>query len=330
MTAFTQMEPVEKSYWWGKSIEERQKWSRDFYLHYPAVKSILGHALEKLDYCERSGKPDAMLVLAGTGGGKTAMCKQIAAYAEEKYARQDPERTICPSLQLVVPDPCTPFEFAVGVLDRLGDPRPRGRRWKEETIAAAARMLNECDVRLVMLDNTQDIPARRAVRGIEQVGARLREFIDHSKALWIFFGTDDALKVINGDPQLIRRISHHSRIPYFGIEDEQSQKDFRLLLRKVDQWLPLAEQSCLRDSKLAGPIHIATEGVFDRIVKLVDRGWYEAVKADRESMTSEDLDRAFAYVYGVDGGRQSPFKEGFVIRRLREPGEPFEVLRGGA
>lgn len=329
MTALTEVEPVEKSYWRAASVAKRQEWRNHCYIFYPVVKIILGQAVEKLEYCERSSASDAMLVLAGTGSGKTAMCKQIAAYVDRRYARQDPERTICPCLQLMVPDPCTPLEFAVAILGALGDPRPRGRRWKEETISAAARMLRECEVRLVILDNTQDIPARRAVRGIEQIGARLREFIDQSRALWIFFGTDDALKVINGDPQLIRRISHRSRIPYFGIESDQSQKNFLLLLRKIDKWLPLAEPSCLCDPKLAGPIYIATEGIFDRIVKLVDRGWYEAVRCGRETMTSSDLAKAYTYVYGAEAEKHNPFGAEFVVRRLREPGEPFEILRGG-
>lgn len=320
--------PPEKSFWNRKSLQERETWSAGFYIPHPAVQAVFDHCREKLEATSRTGQHDAILVLGGSGAGKSALCEQLLQYGNTRFAREDPQRTICPCLKLDVPDPCTPLEFAVGILEGLGDFRPRGRRNKADTIKAATMLLRSCEVRLVVIDNTQDIPARRAARGIELVGARLREFIDGSNALWIFLGTDDALKVVNSDPQLVRRICYRGRIPYFGIEDAQSQKAFRILLKKVDQWLPLAEPSCLVDPRVAGLVHIATEGIFDRLVKLVHRGWIEAVVAGREVMAQGDLEKAFVYVFGPTVERINPFAEQFLVRRLREPGEPFEVLRG--
>lgn len=328
MADFSFPEPQEKSSWLGKSVREREAWSIGFYISHPAVEVIFDHCREKLEACNRTGRHDAILVLGGSGSGKSALCVQLLQYGNTRFAREDPQCTICPCLKLDVPDPCTPFEFAIAILEGLGDPRPRGRRNKAETIKAAAMLLRSCGVLLVVIDNTQDIPARRAARGIELVGARIREFIDASNALWIFLGTDDALKVVNSDPQLVRRICYRGCIPYFGIEDAQSQRVFRVLLRKVDQWLPLAEPSCLIDSKVAGLVHIATEGIFDRLVKLVHRGWIESVRNGREVMTVQDLEKAFVYLYGPAAKEINPFAEQFLVRRLREPGEPFEVLRG--
>lgn len=320
--------PPEKSFWIRKSLHEREAWSTDFYIPYPSVQIIFDHCQQKLEACSRTGQHDAILVLGGSGSGKSALCAQLLRYGNARFAREDLECTICPCLKLDVPDPCTPFEFAIAILEGLGDPRPRGRRNKAETIKAAALLLRSCEVRLIVIDNTQDIPARRAARGIELVGARLREFIDGSNALWIFLGTDDALKVVNSDPQLVRRICYRGRIPYFGIDSERNRKAFRFLLKKVDQWLPLAAPSCLLDPKVAGLVHIATEGIFDRLVKLVQRGWIEAVLEEREIMIQSDLEKAFVFLYGPTAESINPFSDQFLPRRLREPGEPFEVLRG--
>lgn len=328
MADFSFPPPPEKGSWLGRSVHEREGWTMSFYILHPTVQVVFDHCREKLDACDRTGKSDATLILGGSGSGKSALCVQLLRYGNTRFARVDPECTICPCLKLDVPDPCTPFEFAVAILEGLGDPRPRGRRNKADTIKAAASLLLRCEVRLVVIDNTQDIPARRAARGIELVGARIREFIDGSSALWVFLGTDDALKVVNSDPQLVRRICYRGRIPYFGIEDSQSQKAFRVLLKRVDQWLPLAEPSCLNDPKVAGLVHIATEGIFDRLVKLVQRGWIESVLDGREVMAVRDLEKAFVYLFGPTAEAINPFAEQFLVRRLRDPGEPFEVLRG--
>lgn len=328
MSLFSFPEPPEKSIWLGKTVAEREQGLKAFYIPYPVVQTIFDDFRNKLDDCDRTGRHDAMLILGGSGSGKTALCTQLLAYGHARFDREEPERTICPCLVLAVPDPCTPYEFAVAILEGLGDPKPRGRRGKADTIKAASGLLQSCQVRLVLIDNTQDIPARRASRGIELVGARLREFMDYSSALWVFLGTEDALKVVNSDPQLIRRICYRGRIPYFGIDDPKAQRSFRVLLKKIEQWVPLAESSCLIDPKAAGLCHIATEGVFDRLVKLVHRGWIESVLDCRESMTLADLHKAFTHLYGPEAETINPFAEGFVMRRLRGAGEPFEVLRG--
>ncbi|MBX9871226.1 MAG: TniB family NTP-binding protein [Burkholderiaceae bacterium] len=320
--------PPEKDHWSGKSIPEREDWLSTFYVSHPAIQVPFDHIRVKIDACDRTGKSDAVLILGGSGSGKTAFASLVLQYGESRFKREDPERTICPVLKLNVPDPCTPFEFAVAILEGLGDPKPRGRRNRADTFKAAELLLRTCCVRLVVIDNTQDIPARRAARGIELVGARLREFMDHSSALWLFLGTDDALKVVQSDPQLVRRICYRARIPYFGINDTKSQRAFRVLLGKIDFWLPLSEPSCLSVPGTAGLIHIATEGIFDRLVKLVDRGWIEAVLDNRESMTIQDLEKAFLFLHGPAVEASNPFRSDFVARRLRGPGEPFEILRG--
>lgn len=328
MNDFQHPLPPPKPSWHGKSALARQAWSRTFYINHPSVQILFDDCRQKLDQCSRTNRYDAMLVLGGTGSGKTTLCRQLVNYAIQEFSRNEPEKTIIPVIQFAIPDPCTPLEISIAILQALGDPAPRGRRHKAETISAAALLLRTCDVRLVLVDNTQDIPARRARRGIELVGARLREFIDSSRAVWVFLGTDDALKVVNSDPQLVKRICYRGQIPYFTIADVAGQKNFRRLLKRIDEWLPLVEASCLLDPKLAGPIHIATEGIFDRLVQLIDRGWYEAWQDGRETMTQTDLAKAFSLVYGPQASLCNPFSEGFITRRLHQPGDPFEVLRG--
>lgn len=328
MKIFQQAQPPEKSYWRGKSLEIRQTWTENFYYLYPQVSQILDDFVEKLDHCERTKKCRAMLVIGGTGSGKTTLTGQMREYAHHRYQRIDEEKTICPVIQFSIPDPCTPFEICISILKALGEEQPRARKNKADTIKAAEKLLGDCEVKLVLLDNVQDIPERRGKRGIELAGARLRNLIDSSSALWVFMGTSDARKVINSDRQLIRRVAYKRQLTYFGIKTNVEKASFKRLLIEIDKWLPLAEPSCLAVAKTSSSMWLATEGIFDRIIQLVDRAWFEAFKAMRETMEIADLENAFGYVYGDESESSNPFSKGFVIRKLKNKDEPFEFLNG--
>lgn len=321
--------PPEKSYWHGKSLQQRQRWTDKLFIEHPQIKRILKDFNQKLDFCERSGKFEAMLIVGGTGVGKTTLTSKMAEIAEARFIREDIERTIRPSIQFAIPDPCTPYELSVTILRSLGEEQPRARKNRADTISAAEKLIKDCEVKLVLLDNVQDIPERRGTRGVEMVGARLRNLIDASGALWVFLGTMDANKVINSDEQLIRRVPYRTKLDYFDIKNDDQKSIFIRLLMEIDKWLPLTSESCLHESSQIGTIYAATEGIFNKLIQLVDRAWFEAFQEAREEMQNQDLEKAFRYVNACTNDDQNPFSEKFVIRNLRGVNEPFEKLRGG-
>lgn len=314
-----------KSYWFGKSEAERQEWTKDFYIIHPQIRRVLVDAGERLDYCVRSEKPDAMLVLAETGSGKTRLTELIHKWVLKLYGRTDAEKTICPVLSLTVPDPCTPHELSCSVLQGLGA-SDYNKGTRAEILRRSKLMLKECEVRLVLLDNFHDIPAKRGARGVELVGVRLRYLIDASSAFWLFLGTKDSTAVRDNHRELIRRIPSVLRIDYFSIGSQAGRKTFAEVLKALDNWLPLVETSCIVENTLRGRMYVATAGVFDRLVRLVDRAWLMAVRGGRESIAIADLAEAFRHVHGIENDEENPFSEAFKTRELNLPGEPYHVL----
>lgn len=328
MSTVTHPTPPEKQYWLNKDFGSRQEWAVDFYINHPDAKRILGDFLLKLAHCVRANTHSAMLIVGEPGSGKTKLAARMKQIATDLYGREEEDKTICPVIQFAVPNPCTPYEISVAILTALNDPNPRGRKKVAQTMEAAELLLKECEVRLVLLDNFHDIPARRATRGIELVGARLRELIDSSVALWVFLGTKDSLRVVNSDTQLIKRVAYRAPLGYFDIASKSNGMTFATVLAKTDEWLPLAEPSCICEAGNRWRMYIATEGIFDRLVKLVDHGWFIACSAGRERMSLEDLEQAYPLVHGPQSEKNNPFHPSFVKRRLVDPGDPYETLRG--
>jgi hypothetical protein len=329
MISINYLKPPEKKTWFGLSIEDRQKWRQNLFIAHPQIQRILADFALKLEHCERAHTYQAMLIIGGTGAGKTTLTRRISDIGWQRYHRDVPEKTICPVLQFRVPDPCTPFEFSVSILKALGEERPRARKNRADTIEAAEKLLHDCEVKIILIDNFQDIPERRSKRGIELVGSRLRNLIDATSAVWVFLGTEAAKTVINSDDQLIRRVGYSTDLRYFSTNTISEKVNFRRLLVELDKWLPLTKRSCLTDPKMAMRMFLATEGIFDRIIQIVDRGWVETVESGREFMDQEDLEKAFVYVYGPDAASINPFSKDFVIQSLRQKNQPFEHLKGG-
>lgn len=328
MVTSCQSPTPDKQRWKGCDAQQRQTWLKDLFIAYPAVAEILDDFSEKLSECERTGQATGMFIVGGSGSGKTTLMNRLKIIGEQRHARNEDDRKICPVLSIEVPDPCTPIEFSYAILEALGDADPRGRKNKLATHKAAELFLTQCEVRLILIDNVQDIPARRATRGVELVSTRLRQFIDNSFAVWVFLGTKEAKLVINSDPQIVKRVGYRAHLDYFSIHTKSGIRVFSRVLEKLDAYLPLADPSCLVDPKNRSRLFLGSDGIFDRLIRLVDRGWLEAFKDHREAMTLQDLERSYRYVHGPCDPTINPFSDEFIPRQLHREDEPFEILKG--
>lgn len=314
--------PLPKEKWRDASEAQRKSWRDEMFVSHPAAKCALEDAWSKVEIARTTGKPQVMLVTGETGSGKTTLAQQMARIVRGEHQRKDDERTIVPVLDVWAPNHCTPYELCVQMLDSLGDPFPR-KRPKAEVRKVVGILMDACEVRLVLFDNFQDVPARRASRGIDQLLCILRELIDASKALWVLFGTQDARRVVRSDRQIARRAPYEAHLEYFSVGNDAKSAYYIRILRAIDAWLPLAQPTDLLELK--GLIHLATEGIFERLVGLFDIAWRIAVASEREQAQMEDFAKAFDFIHGRTEGI-NPFKPDFQKRRLIREGEPYEVL----
>lgn len=316
-------EPHKKSIWINPDEQLRESWASTMFIAYNTVERALADAWDMINRSVSSGKPYVMLVTGESGSGKTALAGELAHHVLKAYTRIDPERQIVPVVHVSAPDPCTPKELCIQILKSLGDPFPR-KREKAELTRQTSLLIRECCVRLVLFDNFQDVPVKRASRGIDQVLTRLRDLIDGSCCLWVFLGTKEARAVIRSEKQIARRTPHEVDLEYLSLRTKDTRRVFVRTVHSIDEWVPLEVATDFK--KLIRPIYLATEGIFSRIIELFDASWRNAVRAGRRSLEASDFLEAFNFVHGLRTGL-NPFESSFVERRLHDVNEPYEVLR---
>lgn len=318
--SFVWPKPRPKSEWRGVPAAQRWPWSNVMFIDHPDAKTVVEDTWTSILEVQRSRRSKAMLILGESGAGKTRLAENLIAQVCQAYGREDPEKTVVPALLIEIPEGCSPRGFCVNTLQTLGDPDANRRR--VNVTRATSRLINACEVRLIVIDNLQDIPTRRRERGIEQVGIRLRELIDQTECLWLFLGTSPATAVIDSESQLVKRTPYRKSLRYFSLSTGPSAaKRYLKLLYTMDDWLPLAETNRPLLQDMAGGLFIASEGVLDRLERLLGEASWIALSHGREQLAEQDLLRAFATVYGTDV--PNPFAKNFVTRNLKKRNEPF-------
>lgn len=320
--AFQWPQPRPKYEWQDIPADDRWPWSARVFIDHPDVKIFVDDAWSALTHVQRNKRGIAMLALGETGSGKTRLADEFVLQTAAVYGREDPERSIVPAFKLEIPDGCTPRGFCIAILEALGDPMAKKR--KTNLTRATSALLRECEVKVIIIDNLQDIPSRRGARGIEQVGVRLRELIDQTQCLWLLLGTRTASDVVDSESQLIKRVAYRKHLHYFTLGSNGKAKRFRQLLNRLDEWLPLAQRNTELLAQLAGRIFLATEGVLDRLEKLLDGACLAAISQGREYLVESDFLESSRTLYSADA--PNPFEPDFALRRLNGVDEPFEKM----
>lgn len=317
--------PPEKAHWREKTIQERKSWSLDCFIAADDTRVFINDVCERVRHIDSSSTGFGMLVLGGSGTGKTRLVKFLADALNARYGRSDPEKTVMPVIAIKIPEICTTHEVNVAILTALSAIGAQSKN-KTEVQRIAKNALIACEVRLVLIDDFQDVPLRRGERGIDRIGTHIRDLMDTSRAVWVFLGTEESNRVRNSKNQLIKRIPYLHRLTYFDIDTKPAAVRFSRLLELLDAWLPLAEPSCFALKEFRALMFIASGGVFDRLIRLLDAAIEITVLNERESITREDLAKAFSKLFGSSCASANPFEASFVPRKLNQTGEPYEVL----
>lgn len=309
-----------KEAWRDCSINERLAHMPEILVLHPQFAAAVREASRRVDRALTQKKGAALSIVAPTGAGKST----FANFVESRYPDEETsERTFRRTVVFTVPPKPSSSTMSSAVLEVMGDPL-----WNKgnalELQIRLIKLLNECGTRVVIMDNTQDIPERRKRPGVREVGNWVRTLIDKVPALFLSIGAEQGLDVFRANNQARRRSPAHMRIDYFDCRTKAGVARMRRFLSEVDLRLPLAELSSLSAFETTVRMWMATYGIQDYIMGILTEGTECAVGAKRECIQLEDLQAAFRAYFQEAAPAQNPFDPSTPIRMLDGKDEPFE------
>lgn len=276
------------------------------FIRYPRLKAL--HA--KIDFCRTYSKiaaePECMLISGAQGTGKTTL---IEWYVGNFVIRELPEKRIVPILMVSVPAPATVKNLATEMLKSIGD--PAADRGTVSSITLRLRkFLIHCEVELIILDEFQHFDDRNSRRVLKTISDWLKNLLNQTKVPIVLVGMPGCESVLDskGNEQLKRRFSNREQIEPFSWQGPKEIQEFRQLLKKIDDELPLLKDSHLADLTTAFLIYSATDGVISYVMKLVRRASRMAIKRGLERIDQLLLADAYEEVLAIEfKQRPNPF-----------------------
>lgn len=316
-----QAAPPERQQWKGASLAARIKVVNDIFIQHRAVSDLFRYIERQLLINSAQGSADGVLVIAAPGSGKTHTIKQLELMYPSVVT---PTLTTKPVVILNIPSRPNSNSMGEAMLKAIGDPLP-GAGTSQAKLERIEMFLGELETKVVAIDNFQDIPARRQIRGIEELGDWVRNLCSMNfPGVVLAFGTEEAAVVRDSNSQLRRRMQARFELPIFSAAGKDALARWIFILTEIDKYFPLAQESGFGAGQFAGRLLVATGGNFDYLIKLLVQALTESRIADRERIEMEDLRTGFAMKHGVAAEGGNPFDLDFTSTVLDGPGQIFD------
>lgn len=305
---------------------ERCALAEKIFIIYPRLERLMDKMEHCLHYSKIAAEPECMFIGGPAGAGKTTLQNHFL----QKYPRAfNNEGAVVPVLCARVPNKATDKNLVTELLARLGDPEAsRGSSYNQ---TARLRMfMKDCEVLLVLLDESQHFVDKDSKKVLKTVSDWLKNLIDETEKPMILIGMPYADQILDatGNEQLQRRFAVRERLDPFGWVTDEQQKDFRAFLKAVDNQLPLMEASHLSDPITAFRFYCATNGVIGKVMKIVRRATELALEQTEERLTMDLLAEAYDDRLRANyPDRVNPFREDKTKLKMVPFAEPETGLK---
>ncbi|EWY37310.1 hypothetical protein N825_20735 [Skermanella stibiiresistens SB22] len=268
---------------------------RAAYRRFDECRASFGHAAE----------PECLLVMGSSGVGKSTLMRR---YLLNTPMQRTDEGLQVPVLTATIPVPATMKNMAASLLDRLEDPLADRGTLLQKT-RRLRRLLKECQVELIILDEFQHFIERDSDRVILDVSDWLKNLISETAVPVVLIGLPSAKRVLVANEQLRRRFSAQLHLEPFGWGDDASRDEFRRILNAVDLALQMRQPSGFAD--FADRFHVASRGLIATVMKLIRAAAHRAIRENAPRVELRHLARAFDERVFPEDRRPNPFLDGW-------------------
>lgn len=282
-------------------------------------------AIEAIRRCHEMGRypleePSCLLITGVSGCGKSTLRKE---YAKRCPRQELDDRTKITVLHLELPSQPTIKNVAERILIAMGDPFAEKGSAEGKT-ARIIKLMRECYVELVMLDEFQHFVDNAGVKVESKVADWLKHLINSTKVPFVLLGLPRCERILEVNEQLRRRFTPKIALYPFKLSDANSRRQFGGLLQSLQKNLPFEARSVLVDKEVIPLIYYATFGLIDYVMKLIAEAIFIALSEGQLSIDEKVLERAFRDAIWRDAdGARNPFNSQFQPRVLNRIGEPF-------
>lgn len=266
------------------------------------------------------GTGGGLLLTGPSGAGKSTVAR---AYSDLFPRSHEAQRTVIPVLPVSVPSSPTSRSLAGAILEALGQ-RKAHRGSAPEKTEAIRQLFEKCSVEMLLLDEFQHLFYPPTLNAFRDVTDWLKNLIEQTRVAIVGCGLPESGMVVDSNEQLARRFSARIRVSPFSLDAADDFLEFRGLLKAFEGRLPLPCETPLHEANQARRIHVASYGLLDYVVRILESAASAAADAGMEAIDGQALAAGFRNSVWRDvPERLNPFHPDSTLRALDRPGEVF-------
>jgi len=237
-------------------------------IRYPRFKALHTDIRECQELSRLTHEPQCMSLEGVTGAGKSTLVRDYAAL----FPRCDePNGTRIPIFYAETPSPVTVKGMAACMLAHLGDPAAsHGALWTMNY--RLIRLMVDCQVELVILDDFHHLIDKETNRVLEQVSDWLKVLIKETGIPFLVVGIDGKVeRILEANAQLSRLFAVRQTLAPFRCDptDAASVQEFARFVQYAEQAIAMPLPTTLPRLELIQRLHEATQGVVGNLMNLL-------------------------------------------------------------
>jgi hypothetical protein len=261
-------------------------------IRYPRFKSLHADIRECQELSRLSNEPQCMSLEGITGAGKSTLVRD---YVTLFPRLEQTNGTRIPIFYAETPSPVTVKAMAATMLVRLGDPAAhQGTLWALNY--RLIRLMIDCQVELVILDDFHHLIDRETNRILEQVSDWLKVLIKETGVPFLVVGINGTIeRILDTNAQLSRLFAVRQTLEPFrcDLADEAGVQEFARFVHYAEQVVAVPLPVTLPRLELLRRLHYATQGVVGNLMNLLRYAAWLTRQQQQETITLATLASAY-------------------------------------
>jgi hypothetical protein len=275
-------------------------------IRYPRFRALHNDIRECQEMSRLANEPQCMSLEGVTGAGKSTLMQDYVAL----FPRiEQNDGTRIPIFYVETPSPVTVKGMAATLLARLGDPAAnRGTLWTMNF--RLIRLMVDCGVELVILDDFHHLIDQETDRILEQVSDWLKVLIKETRIPFLVVGIEGKVeRILESNSQLSRLFAVRQTLEPFRCEpsDEASIQEFGLFVQHAEKAIGISFPVTISRVELLHRLYYATDGVVGNLMNLLRYTALLTQQHNQDVITLSTLSAAFEKRLAKHIKKKNPF-----------------------